>query len=84
MRHLILYILKRKKMSFITEYKTIHDRVRRYIYNPKKILNQIKIQNGEIFPCLNCSMAINPGIMKAAWEANTCPYCGGKIYRTDD
>ncbi len=73
-----------KKMSFITEYKTIHDRVRRYIYNPKKILNQIKIQNGEIFPCLNCSMAINPGIMKAAWEANTCPYCGGKIYRTDD
>ena len=70
-----------KKMSFIIEYKTIHDRVRRYIYNPKEVLNQIRISSGEIFPCISCSMPINPESMKAAWEKNSCPFCGGKIHR---
>lgn len=70
-----------KKMSFIIEYKTIHDRVRRYIYNPKKVLDQIRISSGKIFPCISCSMLINPDLMKAAWEKNSCPFCGGKIYR---
>lgn len=69
-----------KKMSFITEYKTIHDRVRRYIYNPKIVMNGIKISSGEIFPCVSCGMEIKPGIMKAAWDKNSCPFCGGIIY----
>lgn len=69
------------KMSFITEYKTIHDRVRRYIYNPKEVLDKIRITNGKIFPCIECSMPIDPHSMKAAWEKNSCPFCGGKIYR---
>ena len=70
-----------KKMSFIVEYKTIHDRVRRYIYNPQEILNKIRITNGKIFPCSSCSAPINPNLMKAAWDRNSCPFCGGKIYR---
>lgn len=70
-----------KKMSFIIEYKAIHDRVRRYIYNPKVIIDNIKINNGEIFPCLSCGEEIIPGKMKAAWDKNSCPFCGGKIYR---
>ena len=44
-----------KKMSFIVEYKTIHDRVRRYIYNPQEVLNKIRITSGKIFPCISCS-----------------------------
>lgn len=70
-----------KKMSFITEYKTIHDRVRRYIYDPKQVLDGIRITSGKIFPCVSCSMSINPSSMKAAWEKNSCPFCGNKIYR---
>ena len=70
-----------KKMSFITEYKVIHDRVRRYIYNPKVVLDNIRISSGKIFPCVSCSQTINPNLMKAAWEKNSCPFCGGKIYR---
>ena len=70
-----------RKMSFITEYKTIHDRVRRYIYNPKEILDKIRISEGTVFPCISCGMQIKPGVMKAAWEKNSCPFCGEKIYR---
>lgn len=69
-----------KKISFITEYKSIHDRVRRYIYNPKDIVDKIKIASGNMFPCKSCGQSINPNIMKAAWEKNSCPFCGGKIY----
>lgn len=70
-----------KQMSFITEYKTIHDRVRRYVYNPKEILDRIRIEGGKVYPCISCSMNINPQLMKAAWDKNSCPFCGGKIYR---
>lgn len=69
-----------KKMSFITEYKSIHDRVRRYIYNPKEILDNIKISHGKIFPCISCSKPIDPNSMTAAWEKNSCPFCGNRIY----
>lgn len=67
-------------MEFVVDYKLIHDRVRRYIYDPSIILKKIKIENGIQFPCVNCGALINPGIMKAAWEMNTCPYCGNHIY----
>lgn len=68
-----------RKISYITEYKTIHDRVRRYIYQPSKILQNLQIRNGEIFPCVNCGESINIIKMTAAWETNTCPFCGKKI-----
>lgn len=69
-----------RKISFITEYKTIHDRVRRYIYDPTKINNRIQIESGTIFPCINCGNNINTSIMVAAWKKNSCPFCGKKIY----
>lgn len=68
-----------KKIQFITDYDTIHNRVRRYIYNPTTIINHIKIQSGEIFPCVSCGENISITKMTAAWSNNACPYCGGKI-----
>lgn len=69
-----------RKIVFITEYKTIHDRVRRYLYNPQEIIRQLKIESGTIFPCINCKMPINTSLMKAAWESNSCPFCGNSIH----
>ncbi len=67
------------KITFITEYKTIHDRVRRYIYHPSAILQKLQIKEGEIFPCSNCGEPINILKMKAAWDNNACPFCGQHI-----
>ena len=67
------------KISFITEYKTIHDRVRRYIYHPSAILQKLQIKEGEIFPCSNCGEPINILKMKAAWDNNARPFCGQHI-----
>lgn len=69
-----------KKLSFVTEYKNIHDRVRRYIYYPSKISQKLQIKEGEIFPCINCGESINIQKMKAAWESNSCPFCGQNIH----
>lgn len=69
-----------RKLTFIQDYKGIHDRVRRYIYDPKAILEKLRIENGTIFPCKVCGAHINPVRMKAAWEKNSCPFCGGCIY----
>lgn len=71
---------KDKKFEFITKYEVIHDRVRRYIYNPNKIIQDIKVKRGEIFPCISCNEDININRMKGAWDKNTCPFCGGNIY----
>lgn len=68
-----------RKISYITEYKTIDNRVRRYIYRPSKVLQDLQIRNGEIFPCVNCNEPIDIIKMTAAWETNTCPFCGKKI-----
>lgn len=72
-------IAKDRKITFVTEYEIIHDRVRRYIYNPKEIINKLKIKSGEVFPCVSCSNDINIKVMVAAWEKNSCPFCGGNI-----
>ena len=75
----MIYIRAKKKIQFITDYDTIHNRVRRYIYNSTTIINHIKIQSGEIFPCVSCGENISITKMTAAWNNNACPYCGGKI-----
>ncbi|WP_088034855.1 hypothetical protein [Evansella clarkii] len=72
-------IAKDRKINFVTEYDTIHDRVRRYIYDPKIIIKDIKIRSGEIFPCVSCKVPININTMSGAWNNNSCPFCGGKI-----
>ncbi len=71
---------KNRKLKFVVEYDTIHDKVRRYIYNPKAIIESIKIKAGEIFPCKSCDENIYPEKMISAWEKNSCPFCGGNIY----
>lgn len=70
---------KEKKIVFVKEYNSIHDRVRRYIYDPTKIINQLQIQSGEIFPCVSCKENILITKMTAAWKSNCCPFCGKKI-----
>lgn len=69
-----------RKLTFIQDYKLIHDRVRRYIYNPQAIIEKLRIENGSLFPCKECRMQINPQKMKFAWDKNSCPFCGGEIY----
>ncbi|MNP00631.1 hypothetical protein D3C76_924240 [compost metagenome] len=71
---------KERKITFITDYDSIHDKVRRYIYNPVTVIENIRIREGELFPCKSCSNNINVTKMKAAWEKNSCPFCGGIIY----
>jgi hypothetical protein len=71
---------KDRKLQFIKEYKTIHDRVRRYIYDPKEILNELEIKAGKIFPCKSCGVSIDVGKMAHAWKVNSCPFCGGIIH----
>lgn len=69
-----------RKMIFITDRKSIHDKVRRYIYDPAKILGELRIKNGTECPCMNCKQIIRPSAMKSAWDSNTCPYCGKNIH----
>lgn len=69
-----------RKMSFYEDYDSIHNKVRRYIYDPTTILGRIRKANGLEVPCKSCKMIIRPDAMKHAWEKNTCPYCGGQIY----
>ena len=72
-----------RKFQFIKDYNAIHDRVRRYIYNPAEVVKQLRIQEGEVFPCVSCGENIIITKMKAAWEKNSCPFCGGKIRSSD-
>ncbi len=69
---------KDKRFQFITKYEDIHNRVRRYIYDPCKLIKQRRLVEGEIFPCQGCGFEITPK-MKHAWERNTCPGCGNAI-----
>jgi len=71
-----------RKIQFIQDYNAVHDRVRRYIYDPTKIIGHIQVQEGEIFPCVSCGEGIIIGKMTAAWESNTCPFCGSNIRNT--
>ena len=70
----------KKQIKFIDNPTDIHNSVRRYVYSPEKIINSIQIKSGEIVPCKSCHKGININQMKAVWEINYCPYCGGKIY----
>lgn len=71
-----------RKIRFVRDYNAVHDRVRRYIYNPTLIVEHIQIQEGEVFPCISCGEGIIIGKMTAAWASNTCPFCGSKIRNT--
>lgn len=68
-----------RKIQFIVDYEAVHNKVRRYIYDPTKIIRIIQIQAGEVFPCGSCGEEILINKMAAAWNNNSCPYCGKKI-----
>lgn len=73
---------KDKKIQFITKREDIHNRVRRYIYNPQHIIKQRKLIEGEMFPCPTCNFEITPK-MEFAWKQNICPSCGQQIKKSD-
>ena len=76
------YHQKEKRMNFITKYEDVHNKVRRYIYEPSIIINKLRIASGEIHPCVSCGEKISVIKMKAAWERNSCPFCGERIYKS--
>lgn len=68
------------KISYTKDSRVIDTRIRRYIYNPAEIIKNIRIHEGKIHPCISCDNNIDAGKMRHAWEQNSCPFCGGKIY----
>ena len=74
---------KDKRFQFITDYEDIHNRVRRYIYDPCLVIKKRKLNEGQIFPCTKCGFEITAA-MKFAWEKNICPGCGSSIKSKDE
>ncbi|WP_242750523.1 hypothetical protein [Bacillus sp. A1(2020)] len=69
-----------KQFNFWLEYSPIHDKVRRYIYSPKKIYEQISISEGESMNCKNCRRVVNINTYQKLWEKNICPHCAENLY----
>lgn len=69
-----------KKFTYVVTKDVIHDRVRRYIYDPVQIIDRIKISEGETIKCKSCDEIIDIIKMKGSFDKNFCPYCGGKLY----
>lgn len=70
---------KDRSINYVTDYDTIHDRVRRYLYDPKPVIQRLRLRSGEIVKCGSCDEEIDIYKMKGAWEMNFCPFCTGKI-----
>ena len=69
-----------KKFSFIISPNDIHDKVRRYIFNPDQIINTIQIEEGDVILCKSCKHTMNIRDNKACFEKNFCPRCGNTLY----
>lgn len=69
-----------KKFSFIINPNAIHDKVRRYIFNPDQIINTIQIEEGDVILCKSCKHPMNIRDNKACFEKNFCPSCGNTLY----
>ncbi|MGE8205831.1 hypothetical protein ACQKP0_14840 [Heyndrickxia sp. NPDC080065] len=63
------------QFNFWLEYAPIHDKVRRYIYSPQEIYEQISLSEGESINCKNCKRIVNINTFQKLWEQNICPYC---------
>ena len=68
-----------RKITYFTQYSDIDDKARRYMYNPNLVIRNIRISDGDIFPCKSCGASINIEKMKGAWSNNSCPFCGNSI-----
>lgn len=68
------------QFSFWLEYTPIHDRVRRYIYSPLEIYQQISLSEGESMNCKSCNRIVNVNTYQKLWEKNICPFCTEKLY----
>lgn len=69
-----------KKFTYVVSPEVIHDKVRRYIYDPVGIIENIKISEGNTIKCKSCDETIDRIKMKVVFDKIFCPYCGGKLY----
>lgn len=72
-----------KKISYVKDNGAVDNRVRRYIFDAASVIQRLRVEDGAVHPCANCGGAIDTGKMKAAWEANSCPFCGKNIRVVD-
>lgn len=68
-----------KKVAYVKDNSEIDNRVRRYIFDAAEVMRRLRIEDGAVHPCVSCSNSIDTQKMKAAWESNACPFCGGHI-----
>ncbi|RWS40142.1 hypothetical protein EKA14_24660 [Bacillus mycoides] len=66
-----------KKINLVTDVDTIHNQVRRYIFNVEDFVSQYRIEQGKQIKCINpdCKKIITED-MKYALQNNVCTFCG--------
>lgn len=74
----------RKKIKLVTDFATIHNQTRRYIFDLKYYINDFRMEQGKQIQCLNneCNKIITED-MKYAWEQKVCIYCGTPLPQPD-
>ncbi|USK75918.1 hypothetical protein [Peribacillus frigoritolerans] len=65
-----------KKIKLVTDSSTIHNQIRRYIFNIEGCINEFRMEQGKQIMCTNpeCKKIITEE-MKLAWENKMCIYC---------
>jgi hypothetical protein len=69
-----------KQITYVKDNSVVDSRVRRYIFDAASVIRELRITDGAIHPCRSCNAGIDAGKMKAAWDRNSCPFCGNEIY----
>lgn len=72
--------LHARKIEYVKDNSVVDCRVRRYIFDVASVIRDLRISDGSIHPCRSCSAGIDANKMKAAWQQNSCPFCGQEIY----
>jgi hypothetical protein len=73
---------KRKKIKLVTDLNTIHNQIRRYIFDISKFVNEFRIEQGKQIKCSKCGKIITQE-MEYAWKQGICVYCGNPLYQQE-
>ncbi|EOI06941.1 hypothetical protein UAY_00283 [Enterococcus moraviensis ATCC BAA-383] len=68
-----------KKLDFVVDSDTVHNKIRRYIYNPKLIFSKIETEQGKIINCLKCDSIVSKERSEFMWNQKKCPNCGADL-----
>jgi hypothetical protein len=72
----------RKKIKLVLSVDTIHNQVRRYIFDLKKYVDEYRMEQGKQLKCRNCGK-ITTEEMKLAWDMGVCIYCSTPFSRVE-